>query len=151
MGVAPDAGTPVPGIDHPGAHCPPLSPLPGATAYPGPVADSGFSSVRQPQRLGFWEALAFVCELAMVAAFAVAGWQLTSSTALQVVLAVGLPVAAAGIWAVWMAPNSARRLSHPARLIAEIGLFVVTGAALASVGHAGSGVVVAAVATLDFM
>jgi hypothetical protein len=95
--------------------------------------------------------LAFVCELAMVAAFAVVGWQLTSSLPLQVVLAVALPVASAGIWAIWMAPTSARRLANPARLIAEIGLFAVSGAALGAVGHAGWGLTMAAVSTLDFL
>lgn len=87
----------------------------------------------------------------MVAAFAVAGWQLTSSLPLQVILAIALPVAAAGIWAVWMAPTSARRLANPSRLIAEIGLFAICGAALSTVGHSGWGLAVALVSTFDFM
>jgi hypothetical protein len=115
------------------------------------VVDSGFPSPHQPQRVGFWDVLAFVCELTMVAAFAVVGWQLSSSVPLQVVLAIVLPVAAAGIWAIWMAPTSARRLANPARLVAQLGLFAVCGAALAIVGHPEWGLLVAVVSAFDFM
>jgi hypothetical protein len=95
--------------------------------------------------------LAFGCELAMLATFAVTGWQLVSSLLLQLVLAVALPLVVAGIWAIWMAPTSARRLTNPTRLIAEIGLFVISGAGLAAVGHPGWGLAVAAVSAVDFL
>jgi hypothetical protein len=71
--------------------------------------------------------VSFLCELAMLVTLCIAGSGLGSSTAGHVALAILLPLAAAAIWSVWMAPTSRRRLADPARLVAQIALFVVTG------------------------
>ena len=71
--------------------------------------------------------VAFLCELAMVALLAVAGWRLGSGTATSVALAVALPAVAVAIWARWMAPASGRRLRRRPRVAAQTALFVAVG------------------------
>jgi hypothetical protein len=69
-------------------------------------------------------ALAFAVELAMLAAFAVAGWAATPVLWLRVVLAVGLPALAIVLWAVWAAPKAGkRRLKMPALLVFKLAIF----------------------------
>jgi hypothetical protein len=83
----------------------------------------------QPQaRVGALDVVAFLCELAMLTLLALAGAESAESLPWRVVAAIALPAVAAGIWAVWMAPTSARRLRNPARLYTQIALFAVTGA-----------------------
>ncbi|MBV6762340.1 MULTISPECIES: YrdB family protein [Rhodococcus] len=102
------------------------------------------------QRVGVLDVVAFACEIAMLVLLAVAGWSLANSTVVQVVLAALLPVAAAVIWGVAMAPKSSRRLPNPARLVAQTALFAVTGALVAFAGHPWWGLVFAVVATATF-
>ncbi|WP_345344047.1 YrdB family protein [Rhodococcus olei] len=73
------------------------------------------------------EAAAFLLELAMLTILALSGAEVDGSTAIRVLAAVGLPVAAAAVWAVWMAPTSAHRLPNPRRLVVQVLLFAVTG------------------------
>jgi Protein of unknown function (DUF2568) len=97
------------------------------------------------------EAASFLAELATLALLAVTGARLgTDTPILGLVLAFILPVAAASIWGVWMAPRSSRRLADPARLCAQAALFAATGLLAALVGMATLGIVFAVTATVLF-
>jgi len=101
-------------------------------------------------RVGVLDVVAFACEIAMLVLLAGAGWSLANSTVVQVVLATLLPVAAAVLWGVTMAPKSSRRLHNPARLFAQTALFAATGVLVAVAGHPWWGLVFAVVATATF-
>ncbi len=96
-------------------------------------------------------AFRFLLELVTVAVLAWTGASAGGGTAVRVILAIGLPVVLTVIWAVMMAPSARRRLRDPARLAAELVLFLGSAAGLAIVGHvlaAASYAVVAAGAAL---
>jgi hypothetical protein len=95
---------------------------PGAAAAGGP-GRGAFLAVR------------FLLELVTVAVLAWTGASAVGGTAVRVLLAIALPVALIVIWAVVMAPTARRRLRDPARLIAELILFLGSAAGLAIVGH----------------
>lgn len=76
----------------------------------------------------------FLAELGLLAALGYAGWQLSESTALSVVLAVGLPLAAALVWGKWVAPRARGRLEDPARFVVELVLFAAAFGGLLWVG-----------------
>ena len=68
--------------------------------------------------------VAFLIELAMLAAFAYGGWVGPEPMWLKVVLAVGLPALAIVLWAVWAAPKAGkRRLNEPALSIFKVLIF----------------------------
>lgn len=96
------------------------------------------------------EALAFLTELVLLGLLSWAGVLLGGSTLTEVVAAVGLPLAAAVIWSVWMAPTSARRLADPGRLVAQIALFTASGAVLAAAGRWPVGLAFAVAASAIF-
>jgi len=98
-------------------------------------------------RVGVIGALAFLCELAMIALLAVAGWRLGTSTWASIGLAVAFDAVAIGIWARWMAPTSAHRLRRGPRLAAQAALFVAVGAVCVFAGLTAWGVAFAVVAT----
>ena len=77
----------------------------------------------------------FLLELLMLGALGWTGVGLPSSRWLSVVLAIALPVAAAGVWAMWIAPKASRRLQDPWRLLVELVLFAAAAAGLAAIGH----------------
>jgi len=80
--------------------------------------------------------LAFVLEVAMLAAFALAGWTRPSVLWVRVVLAIGLPASAILLWAVWAAPKAGkRRLRMPALLIFKFAIFAVATAAWWAAGQ----------------
>ncbi|WP_410621594.1 YrdB family protein [Amycolatopsis sp. cmx-8-4] len=85
----------------------------------------------------------FLTELALVGGLALAGTQLGGGVALAIVDAVLLPVAAAAIWGLFIAPKASRRLPEPARFLVEFALFAATGVVLALVGWVIAGVVLA--------
>ncbi|MGW4057288.1 YrdB family protein [Amycolatopsis sp. NPDC004747] len=87
----------------------------------------------------------FLTELALLGGLALAGTQLGSGVALAVVDAVLLPVAAAALWGLFVAPRARRRLPEPARFLLEFALFAVTGVVLALVGWLVAGIAVAVV------
>lgn len=66
----------------------------------------------------------FLAELGMLAALAWGGWFLAGDRLPSPVLALLLPVAAAAIWARWVAPRAGHRLADPARLGVELAVFV---------------------------
>jgi hypothetical protein len=55
-----------------------------------------------------------------------------------------LPLAAAAVWSLFIAPRARRRLSEPGRIIAELVLFAATGLVLALTGLLVAGIVIAA-------
>jgi hypothetical protein len=73
----------------------------------------------------------FLTELALLAGLAVAGARLGDGLAFKIVDAVLLPLAAAAVWSLFVAPRARRRLTEPARFIVEFALFAATGLALA--------------------
>jgi len=85
----------------------------------------------------------------MLSALAVAGWTAGSSPTWRILLAVAGPAAAAGMWALWLAPASARRLAGIPLLAAKAAVFTLAGAALALVGHLGWGAALIAVSLGD--
>ena len=71
-------------------------------------------------------ALAFAVELAMLAAFAAAGWAATPILWLRVILAIALPGLAIVMWAVWAAPKAKKRRLKPGPLLLfKIAIFAV--------------------------
>jgi hypothetical protein len=70
----------------------------------------------------------------MLVLLAVSGLRMGSVLVVHVTLAILFPVFAVTCWGIWAAPTSRRRLDDPARLIAQMILFVITGA-LAAVAH----------------
>ncbi|MBE8517678.1 YrdB family protein [Amycolatopsis sp. H6(2020)] len=85
----------------------------------------------------------FLTELMLLGGLALAGTQLGGGVALAIVDAVLLPVAAAALWGLFVAPRARRRLPEPARFLLEFALFAVTGVVLALVGWLVTGIVVA--------
>jgi hypothetical protein len=78
--------------------------------------------------------LRFLLELALLAAFAVGGWNLSEETWLQVLLAVALPVLAAFVWGLLLSPKAKVASALPIRVAIELALFVAASALLWSAG-----------------
>jgi hypothetical protein len=95
------------------------------------------------------EALRFLLELCMLAAFAYWGANATESSAANILLAIATPLAAATVWAVWCAPRSQRRLPPSRRVPLELTLFALAAVALAAAGAATVAIVFAAVTALN--
>ncbi|GAB3137441.1 YrdB family protein [Amycolatopsis sp. NPDC004378] len=87
----------------------------------------------------------FLTELALLGGLALAGTQLGSGPALAIADAVLLPVAAAAIWGLFIAPRARRRLAEPARFLVEFALFAATGVVLVLAGWPVSGIALAVV------
>lgn len=80
--------------------------------------------------------LAFLLELGMLAAFAVAGWAATEIGWLRLVLAIGWPALAIVLWAVWAAPKAGKRRLKPAPLLVfKILIFAVATVAWWAAGQ----------------
>ncbi|WIV58840.1 YrdB family protein [Amycolatopsis nalaikhensis] len=87
----------------------------------------------------------FLTELALLGGLALAGTQLGAGVALSIIDAVLLPVAAAAIWGLFIAPRARRRLPEPGRFLVEFALFAGTGVVLALVGWVVAGVALAVI------
>lgn len=81
--------------------------------------------------IGVLDVLAFLAEVALLAAIAVAGSRLGTGW-VSVGLAVLLPAATAVLWGVLLAPRASHRMPYPVRLFVKLGLVVVAGAVLAA-------------------
>jgi hypothetical protein len=79
-------------------------------------------------------ALLFLLELTGLAVFAWWGWNASSSTALRLVLAVGLPVVAAVLWGLFAAPT-ARYRNPVVTTVVKVAFFGLAGLALWTGGH----------------
>lgn len=91
-------------------------------------------------------ALAFALELAMLAGFALAGWNATGILWLRLVLAVALPGIAIGMWAVWAAPKARKRRLKPGPLL--LFKLIIFGFATLAWALAGAGLIAAIFGTL---
>jgi hypothetical protein len=76
----------------------------------------------------------FLLELAMLASFGIWGYNAGGSWWLKIGLAIGLPLLAAAVWGIFMAPRSSRRLREPYFFLLELGIF---GLAIAAVYDGG--------------
>src|SRR5689334_17214504 len=94
-------------------------------------------------------ALAFLLELAMLAAYAYWGFQTGTTIILKVLLGIGIPLIVAVIWGLFMAPNSPRRLQGAAYLVVKVVLFGLAIAALIVVGNRTLGILFAAVFVIN--
>ena len=94
-------------------------------------------------------ALAFLLELALLAAFAYWGFQSGGGTLGKVLLGIGVPVLVAVIWGIFMAPNSTRHLQGGAYLVLKAILFGLGVAALAAAGRTTLGLVFAVVVVIN--
>jgi hypothetical protein len=92
---------------------------------------------------GFVLAVRFLTELALLAGLAAAGARLGDGLVFSIVDAVLLPLAAAAVWSLFIAPRARRRLPEPTRFIVEFLLFAATGVALALSGWLVVGIVIA--------
>ena len=94
-------------------------------------------------------AIRFLLELCMLAAFAYWGATTGDSTALNVVLAVAAPIAAATIWGIWCAPRSERRLPPRSRIPLELALFALAALGLAAANATAIAIVFAAAVAIN--
>jgi len=95
-----------------------------------------------------WLTVAFVSELAALAALAVWGWSASGSTPVRIVLAVGRPLVAAVLWGLFAAPNATR--GGPAlTLTVKVVVFGAGVLALLATGHPWLAIVLAAAAGLS--
>jgi hypothetical protein len=100
-------------------------------------------------------AVRFALELAALAALAYWGWTRDEGL-LRIVLAVGLPLLAAVLWAVFRTPGDDARAAIVAvpgivRLLLEFALFGTAVALLASAGHARIALVFGAIVLLHYL
>jgi len=93
--------------------------------------------------------LRFLVELCGLAAVAYWGSRVSSSTAVNVVVAIAAPVAVATVWGLWLAPKAHNRLDPPARTLLELAVLAVAVAALVAAGQPLLGVILAVVAVLN--
>jgi len=84
-----------------------------------------------PAAVGLLLAVRLASELALLAGAAWAVGGRVRSVPLAVLLGVAAAGVVAGVWAVWIAPASRRRLADPLRLALEVALFTGVAAALA--------------------
>ena len=87
-----------------------------------------------PDQIDALDAVVFLAELCLLAVLAWAGARLGSG-AWAVGLAVALPLVAAVLWGLLLAPRAARRLRHPTRLILMLVLLGLAAVALAMSGE----------------
>ena len=88
---------------------------------------------RSPDRIDALDTVVFLAELCLLAVLAWSGARLGTG-AWAVLLSIALPLTAAVLWALLLAPRSARRPRHPARLIVKL---VLSGAAAAALAVSG--------------
>jgi hypothetical protein len=95
-----------------------------------------------------WLTVAFLAELAALAAFAVWGWSAGGSTGWRLALAVAAPLVAAVLWGVFAAPRAPVRV--PAlTLLAKVVVFGGAVLALLATGHPWWAAVLGAAAPLS--
>jgi len=96
--------------------------------------------------------LAFLLELAMLAAFCIFGWTAAGeATWLKFVLALGLPALAIAAWAIWGAPRSRTRLKGRGLLIFKIVMFGLATVAWWGAGQTFIGTIFAVLAAINLL
>jgi hypothetical protein len=94
-------------------------------------------------------ALAFLLELAMLAAFGYWGFHGEKSLLIKWILGIGLPVLAAVMWGMLLAPRSPRRLGNLSGNLLSLILFLCGAAALYDTGHILLAIIFAVTAVLN--
>ena len=84
--------------------------------------------------VGPWAVLVFVCELAMLAGLAVAGWRIAPAGPIAWALMVALPIAVAVLWGLLLAPRSSKGLKGRAATVGKSIVFAVAGVLVAVAG-----------------
>lgn len=92
-------------------------------------------------------ALRFLLELGLLAALA--AWGFGHGGVLGVVAGIALPVAAAAVWGLLIAPRAPNRLADPWRLLVEVVLFGLAVVALAAAGYVNLAAVLAVAVVLS--
>src|SRR5215471_4169765 len=95
--------------------------------------------------------LAFLLELAMLAALALFGWHVAGAIWLRLLLAIGLPAVAIAAWAVWGAPKSKSRLQGRALLLFKVVMFALATAAWFATGEAFIGTIFAVLVVVNLL
>jgi exosortase/archaeosortase len=95
-----------------------------------------------------WLTVAFVAELAALAALAVWGWTAPGATPVRVLLAAGLPLAAAALWGMFAAPHAPIRRPVLA-LTVKVAVFGSGVLALLAIGQSWLAIALAAAALLS--
>jgi hypothetical protein len=95
-----------------------------------PEAGDASASVRSDSASTLLDLLVFLTELLLLAVLAVAGARLGDGIVASILLAVGLPVAAAVLWGLLLAPRAAHRLRHPGRLMVKVALVAIAATLL---------------------
>jgi hypothetical protein len=98
---------------------------------------------------GIGLAVRFLLELCGLAAAAYWGSQVSSSTVLNVIVAIAAPLVLATVWGIWLAPRAARRLHPPARTLLELAVLGAAVAALLAAGESLLALILAAAAILN--
>jgi len=111
-----------------------------------PAREDPRAPAPRPAWAGLTDACAFALEIAMLVLLAVTGTRIGSALAVHVILAIALPALALGLWAIWAAPTSRRRLADPWRLVGQIVLFAITAGLAAAAGLLAWGVIFAVLA-----
>ena len=93
--------------------------------------------------------LRFVLEVCALAALGYAGWQAQGPAWVRLLLAIALPLAAAVIWAQWVAPKARKPIPDPLRLVPEWVVFGGATIALAVTGHPVLAALLAVLAALN--
>jgi cytochrome b len=85
----------------------------------------------------------FVLELCMLAALGYVGFQLGDGLATEIGLAVALPLAAAIVWGIAIAPKARRRAPDPGRAVLELVVFAAAAFGLIATGQGVLGLLLA--------
>lgn len=91
----------------------------------------------------------FLLELCMLAALGYTGFQLGDGIATEIALAVALPLAAAVVWGVAIAPKARRRVPDPGRAVLELFLFAAAATGLVATGQPVLGLILAAAVVVN--
>ena len=95
-----------------------------------------------------WLTVAFLSELAALAALALWGWSASASTGPRLLLAVGAPLVAAMLWGLFAAPRAPVQVPALAILV-KVAVFGSGVLALVAAGHVRLAVALAAAALLS--
>jgi hypothetical protein len=95
-----------------------------------------------------WLTVAFLSELAALAALAAWGWSVPGTTAPRVLLAIGAPLVAAVLWGLFAAPSAPVGITALA-VVVKIGVFGTAALALLAIGRPQLAVALAVAALLS--
>jgi Protein of unknown function (DUF2568) len=95
------------------------------------------------------DGLAFLLELAALAALGSWGFTLGPNLSVRIALGLGAPALMIVVWGWWLAPRSEHRLQLPWLILAKIGVFGLAVVALAVTGHPWLAAALAALTTVN--